>query len=331
MSRLTDPVFLTHCQHLAPFSVAGADARGFLQSQLTQDIAQVTPERAVLAGFCTAQGRLWASMLLTESRSADALVGIASTDLLESFLKRLKMFVLRSKVTINAMTDRVVYGVELPSQALPALSAQLQCVLPQEPFMSIDTASGIWIRLPTAEDDLARLLWLANQQQYARVLFDLGEHAMVLSKSNAWRVNDIKAGLPWVQASTQDLFIAQTLNLDLIGGISFTKGCYPGQEVIARAHYRGTVKRRMHLASLAGSAPDLQAGMDVFDTVDPENPVGRLINISGEHAIGTSDPEQSWVLFEAPFKSLEGASLHAGSPTGPELYVQPLPYEVRPS
>ena len=330
MSTLSEPVFITHCQHLALFSVTGADARSFLQSQLTQDVSKITPRQAALAGFCTAQGRLWANMLLTETNPDDAIVGVASADLLESFLKRLRMFVLRSKVTISPVADRMILGVELEPAALAAMSAQLGCELPQEPFASADTASGCWIRVPADQDAMARLLWLANEQQYAQVLLAIGEHAMVLSESNAWRVNDIKAGLAWVHAATQDLFIAQTLNLDLIGGVSFTKGCYPGQEVIARAHYRGTVKRRMHLASVVGQAQDLQAGMDVFEVNEPDNPVGRLINIASEHSSPDAASERQWALFEAPFKTLEGPALRAGSPTGPELHVQALPYELQP-
>lgn len=333
MSSFTAPVFLTHCEHLAVFSVTGADATAFLQSQLTQDVSTVSPERAALAGFCTAQGRLWASMVLTLNQNA-GYIGVASSDLMDSFLKRLRMFVLRSKVTIDAPADTQVYGVEIASVDLAALTDLVGVELPQETWGSQASSDGVWVKLPlTSDSSQTRWLWMASPKQFEGLsvsLGSLGSQAQVQPSFAHWQAQDIMAGLPWVEASTQDLFIAQTLNLDLIGAISFTKGCYPGQEVVARAHYRGTVKRRMHPARIQGLAMELKAGMDVFEATDAENPVGRLINVAHVDRAFDARMDGTWVLFEAPFKSLEANSLRAGSVTGPELLLQPLPYAVAP-
>lgn len=324
MSSFSTPVLLTRCQHLTTFCASGADARTFLQAQLTQDLTKVSSQNAALAGFCTAQGRLWASMLLAQNANDQAFIGIVSADLVETFLKRLRMFVLRSKVAIEPAPVNLVYGVQLALSDLASLSSLVGGDLPATTWASTSVAGGLWIRIPSTINDSVRLLWVANPVQFDDLVKALDSQAQQLATSNDWQVQDIKAGLAWVQASTQDLFIAQTLNLDLIGGVSFTKGCYPGQEVIARAHYRGTVKRRMHLAKIASAESSLHAGMDVFDADEPENPVGRLINVAQE----ANDSGHTWVLFEAPFKTLAGEPLRAGSADGAALVLQPLPYEV---
>ncbi len=324
MSSFSTPVLFTTCQHLTTFSASGADARTFLQSQLTQDLTKVSSDNAALAGFCTAQGRLWASMLLAQNANDQAFIGIVSADLVETFLKRLRMFVLRSKVTIEPTPMNLVYGVQLALSDLASLSNLVGGDLPATTWASTSTAGGLWVRIPSTTNDSVRLLWVANPVQFDDLIKALDHQAQQLATSNDWQVQDIKAGLAWVQASTQDLFIAQTLNLDLIGGVSFTKGCYPGQEVIARAHYRGTVKRRMHLAKIASAESSLRAGMDVFDANEPKNPVGRLINVAHDG----NDSSQTWVLFEAPFKTLAGEPLRAGSADGAALVLQSLPYEV---
>lgn len=333
MSSFNKPVLLTLCQHLAVFTATGADASSFLQSQLTQDVNAVSAQQAALAGFCTAQGRLWASMLLAQQPGQDqapVFVGVVSADLIESFLKRLRMFVLRSKVMISPETDRKAYGVQISADDIKLLSNYLQGELPTAPWTSVTLQSGLWIRVPSGSADLGRWLWLPEQSEFDALVALLGNQAQLEQSPDRWQVQDIKAGLAWVQAATQDLFIAQTLNLDLIGGVSFTKGCYPGQEVIARAHYRGTVKRRMHLAIVKGPHPELSAGMDIFEAHEAENPVGRLINVARDLSIECNSPDagDTWVLLEAPFKALEAAALRVGSCTGPELIVQPLPYAL---
>ncbi|UOD49354.1 CAF17-like 4Fe-4S cluster assembly/insertion protein YgfZ [Orrella daihaiensis] len=333
MSSFTTPVFITPCQHLSIFSAVGADTRAFLQSQLTQDVSLISPSQAAMAGFCTAQGRLWATMLLTPTDQEQQIHGVIAADLMESLLKRLRMFVLRSKVTLGPVPDLQVLGIEVAAADFDVLSSTLEVTLPGAIWQAQMTSCGTWIQVPSANENCRlRLLALTTARQAEQIVDQLGENGKVLTDVNAWKAQDVQAGMAWVEASTQDLFIAQTLNLDLIGGVSFTKGCYPGQEVIARAHYRGTVKRRMHVATIVSPTEvEMKAGMDVFDASDPDNPVGRLINVANTVTKTDEGPVTIWVLFEAPFKSIETASLRVGSSEGPLLTMQPMPYDIAPT
>jgi len=323
MPSFNNPVELISCPHLGVFFVSGADTHTFLQSQLTQDMQTVSPSQAALAGFCTAQGRLWASMLLTGNENG-AVVGVAYADLMDSFLKRLRMFVLRSKVTIESDTQTKVYGLTLSETDLDALGQCCEVSASLEPLTAWQaqrTPFGQLIAMPSAQAGLARFHLLANDEEFAGLCQAIGNQCHPIDDVTAWRQQDIEAGIGWIEAATQDLFIAQTLNLDLLGGVSFSKGCYPGQEVVARAHYRGTVKRRMHIAKLQTAQNDLVAGTDIFEATEPDNPIGRLISV-------VARADQTWVLFEAPFKALAGEPLRAGSADGPQLHVQPLPYSL---
>ena len=326
MSRFQNPVELISCPHLGVFSARGADTQTFLQSQLTQDMQTVTPSNAALAGFCTAQGRLWASMLLVGSEHGDV-VGVAYADLMESFLKRLRMFVLRSKVTVEPETQTKAYGLNLNETDLDAFAQCCQAMLsgtPLKPWQVQHTEFGTLIAMPSAQAGLVRFQLLATDEQVNALCQAIGEPCQKLDEAGRWQQQDIQAGIGWIESATQDLFIAQTLNLDLLDGVSFTKGCYPGQEVVARAHYRGTVKRRMHMAKIDSVDHDLVAGTDIFEATEPDNPIGRLIAV-------VALAGQTWVLFEAPFKALNGQPLRAGSANGPQLEMQPLPYSLEPA
>ena len=323
MPSFNKPVELISCPHLGVFSASGADTQAFLQSQLTQDMQTVSPSHAALAGFCTAQGRLWASMLLAGNDNG-GVVGVAYADLMESFLKRLRMFVLRSKVTIEPDTQTKVYGLTLSETDLDAFGQCCEAsvsLTPLPPWQSQRTPFGQLIAMPSAQAGLVRFHLLATDEQVNGLCQAIGNQCHQTDDATGWQQQDIEAGIGWVEAATQDLFIAQTLNLDLLGGVSFTKGCYPGQEVVARAHYRGTVKRRMHIAKIETVQDDLVAGTDIFETSEPDNPIGRLISV-------VARADQTWALFEAPFKALAGEPLRAGSANGPQLHVQPLPYSL---
>lgn len=328
MSSFNEPVQVMACSHLAVFTATGADTQAFLQSQLTQDMQTITDERAGLAGFCTAQGRLWASMFLLGD-SDGGVIGVARADLMESFLKRLRMFVLRSKVTFNADTPAQVSGLVI-NRADESTFCQVTGARAGQPDWSVSaTDYGRFVVMPNADEGLVRYLLITTDVELERLMALLGPNVKQRPDATYWQALDATSGIGWIEAATQDLFIAQTLNLDLLDGVSFTKGCYPGQEVVARAHYRGTVKRRMHLARVEGTTAMLSAGTDIFEASQPDNPVGRLISVApqGDHTL---------VLYEAPFKIIDNATdpsddangLRAGSADGPVLVPQPLPYAL---
>jgi len=206
-------------------AVTGGDARAFLHSQLTNDIQHLAPDRSALAGWCSAKGRLLASFLVIPSPSGFVLQ--LARDLAEAVAKRLGMFVLRAKVKI---TDE----------------------------------SNAWAQHGVWDADMAGpdVTWhgnIATVRVEPRRYLQLGPAAELRDAPNAdevqWTLQEIRAGRPLITRATQDQFVPQMVNFEALGAINFQKGCYPGQEIVARAQYRGQVKRRMvHARAPAGVA-----------------------------------------------------------------------------
>jgi folate-binding protein YgfZ len=238
-----DPGRLATLPYLGALLVAGPDARGFLQGQLSADIEAPQRGSARLASCNSAQGRVQAIVWLIERTDGIALVTAAA--LVEMLTARLRKYVLRSKVTISADTLRV--GA-LQREALPILAAREHL-----------------------ERDGVSFVHLPGHDEIVAIGAGAGTAGSV--DEARWRLEDIRAGVPQTHAQTHEVFVAQMLNLDLLGGISFEKGCYTGQEIIARTHYRGAIKRRMfrYRAQCAPPAPGtrvLSAGQHAGDVVD---------------------------------------------------------------
>lgn len=315
---------------LSILTISGVDAVSFIQGQVTNDIAGADLGSARLAGYCTAQGRLLATMVLTHmpavTDAAPALSVLIRKDIVESVVKRLKMFVMRAKVNI-AESTMVVSGVSTTQEHVVHLETLLGHALPAPVWQTQHHTTGIWIAAPrtAAQPTLLRWWWLTNPTQ--SISKEGLSNTLALRPASAWQAQDIEAGLPWVSAATQDMFIPQTLNLDLIEGVSFTKGCYPGQEIVARSHYRGTVKRRMALGTIDAEANVasewMLPGTDIFDRSREDQACGRIVNIATvENTI--------FVLFEASFEAVDHAALCVASATGPALTIHRLPYATRP-
>ncbi|AOB31567.1 glycine cleavage system protein T [Bordetella sp. H567] len=305
-------------------SASGADAIDFLHGQLTQDVQGLAGDNAALAGYCTAKGRLLATLVMwrPDAGAADAgsdaprLRALVRADVVEPLLKRLRMFVLRAKVTLSVAAAQVA-GVWTDGDPA-ALDAAAGGTLPRQAWHRAELSSGTWVAAPSGRGH--RWWWIATdeQRQAAAGL------ANVLGPGNAetWQAADLAAGLPWVGVATQDLFIPQTVNLDLIGGVSFTKGCYPGQEVVARSHYRGTVKRRMAYGIVPGQpAAAIAAGSDIYDADKPNEPCGRVVDAAGD--------VDAAILFETTLDTLSAGHLRLGGADGPAIRTQPLPYALQ--
>jgi len=340
-SSLSEALAIYPLDDLAVFEAMGADTLPFMQGQLTNDLLDAGTEQAKLAGYCTAQGRLLATLVIAAlpDQPAGSLIGLVRADILASVIKRLNMFVLRAKVKLSTSAYSAV-GASILATEVDALSEALGHALPKTPWQAIAATTGLWICAPAGmpQTGLATLRWwwLASEAHTAHCHRLHLPH--VLGTSAHWRREDISAGLPWIEAATQDLFIPQTLNLDLIEGVSFTKGCYPGQEIVARSHYRGTVKRRMHIGKIdADQALNLNAGADIFDAQGSEQACGRVINIapSGQqHTGGANDQEgrqTAYVLLETTFDALEHNALHLGARDGAPITLLDLPYSTRPA
>jgi len=299
----------------------GADAVAFLHGQLTQDVAGLGQD-ARFAGYCSAKGRLMATLAIWRAPQADVdggLYALVRRDIGQALVKRLSMFVLRAKARLE-IVPATVAGVWADASQVAALDAAAGGRLPRAAWERADLPSGTWIAAPAADTGM-RWWWIAGREPAAG---DPLAASLVRGDASQWHADELAAGLPWVGAATQDLFIPQTVNLDLIGGVSFTKGCYPGQEVVARSHYRGTVKRRMAFGwAQTGAQAAPQGGADLYDARRPDTPCGRVIDAAVRG-------ERSAVLFETTFDVLEAGELRLQAPDGPALAVASLPYSVKP-
>jgi folate-binding protein YgfZ len=257
----------------AVIEVSGADAAGFLQSQLTNDIRALTDGNSQLAGYCNPKGRMLA--LFRVILRGERYLLLLPRALAPAVLKRLRMFVLRSKVVLSDVSDQ---WAALGVSGAGAIRRLQECgvTVPEH------SDAGSW----RGETGVVRL---SGQQPRALLLAPAADMASLwpnlvgLPKGGepAWRLLEIRAGEPQILPGAQENIIPQMANLDLLGGISFTKGCYPGQEIVARMHYLGNLKRRMYRLVIATPEPPAP-GADVRDAA------GALV---GEVVMAAPAPE----------------------------------------
>jgi len=284
---------------------SGPDAASFLQGQFTNDVLKLPPGRAMLAGFCSAKGRLQATFIVWREGPEDLLL-VCASDLLVPTLKRLSMFVLRAKCKLSDASEQLrLHGVV--GDAARVLVAE------REVWSCIAAESGTTsIRLPDFEG-MARALVVT----VPGVVSELNA-APVLSPED-WRWLDVRSGIVTIEAATVDRFVPQMVNFELVGGVDFQKGCYPGQEVVARSQYRGTTKRRTFLFD----TPQLAVpGTDVFAAGAASEAVGTVAN-AAHNTTGVAS-----ALVELRLTHSAGAVLHLGSPDGPVMTPRDLPYTV---
>jgi hypothetical protein len=249
-------------------TATGPDAETFLQGQLTQDMRHLgtSPVRqARLAGYCSAKGRLLASFVVW--RIDELTIALAcSADLLPQTLRRLSMFVLRAKCKLaDASAQFVVQGLVGPT-ARDALQAQAPGQALPDAWACVMQDLCATIRLPDAGGVVRALqIWPRGSASTA---------APTLART-VWDWLEVCSGVARITAATSEAFVPQMVNLELTGGVNFQKGCYPGQEVVARSQYRGTLKRRMFLAHCDSPAPP--AGAEVFHSDDAQQPAGKVV------------------------------------------------------
>ena len=291
----------------------GPDTHAFLQGQLTNDISLVTQTHSQNTGYCTAKGRLYASMLLW--RNENAYYMLLPQELCEPVRKRLSMYILRSKVkAVDVSSKFALYG--LGGTQAPTLVATLAGTAPGAPHEVVHGAEGAAIKLP-----VDRFLLIVQATAATRVEAACTQCAPV-SESGLWSALDIAAGIPNVVAATQEQFVPQTVNFDLIGAVSFGKGCYPGQEIVARAHYLGRVKQRMVRARIVAKEPP-QPGDKLYSTEYGGQASGMVVN---SVAVNENTHE---VLAVVQSSSIDTTTVHWHAPDGPALQLLPLPYAVK--
>ena len=287
----------------------GPDAAAFLNGQLTQETIKLEPGQARLAGYCSPKGRLLASFVMW--RDADDILLACSADLLAPTLKRLSMFVMRAKCKLgDASAQIALWGIALPG----LLHDDAAHPIPSAPYATSAVAGGTAIRLADAAGT-SRVLWAAP--------VDATPPWAPTSSPDVWNWLEVQSGVPRIVASTVEAFVPQMVNLELVGGVNFQKGCYPGQEIVARSQYRGTLKRRMVLAEGASAGV---AGAEVFAAADPDQPAGQVVlSASLPHPEGGA---RHAALIEVKRALTEAGELHLGAIDGPVVRLRELPYAM---
>lgn len=222
-------------------TVSGDEAASFLQNLLTNDVNALNTHQAQLSGLCNPKGRLLAIFQLIR-REQDYLI-VLPAELAGAIAQRLTMFKLRSKVDIAVSDSLVAVGIINPNNTLSDLPAEI--------MHGNQTEQGLLIKQASA-DNQERFLMICEQET-TPLLSDWLSQDWQLTSQAIWQLLDIQAGIPTVYNDSKEQFTPQQVNLDLVGGVSFKKGCYPGQEVVARLHYLGSPSRRMFLGKLNGS------------------------------------------------------------------------------
>ena len=293
--------------HLGVIRATGDDAVTFLQGQLTQDVALMSLSEARLTAFCNVKGRMQASFVAFK-RSPQEVLLVCSRDILEQTRKRLSMFVMRAKAVLtDASSEFVLCG--LAGSAIESIAGSARDVWTKHDF---DTANLVFL-YPGAGQ--ARALWCAP------VGCPMPEgQALPLP---VWDWLGVQSGIAMVTQPIFEAFVPQMLNYESIGGVSFKKGCYPGQEIVARSQFRGTLKRRAYLVHGSGEA---SVGQEVFQTLDAEQPCG-MVAACAPHPSGGFDAIVS-MQTSAAASSATSSALHLGSIAGPVLTLLPLPYAL---
>ena len=292
---------ITPLVHLGVIRVEGADAAAFLHGQLTQDFSLLGLSEARLAAFCSAKGRMLASFVGFK-RTPDDILLVCSRDLLGPTLKRLSMFVLRAKARVSDASENFRV-VGLVGNAVPA-------ALPAAPWSQWRLNDASVVRLPAA-DGAQRALWVSPFNEPAPDGPALAEPL--------WHWLSVRSGVATLSQPLVEAFVPQMLNYESVGGVNFKKGCYPGQEVVARSQFRGTLKRRAYVVHADGA---LSPGQEVFHESDGEQACGMVVEVAPH-------PEQGVdAIVSMQVSAGAQGRLNAGSTDGPELHLLPLPYPL---
>jgi folate-binding protein YgfZ len=293
---------IARLSHLGVIRVEGEDAAKFLHGQLTQDFALLGSDQARLAAFCSAKGRMQASFIGFKHSPSDIIL-VCSQELLATTMKRLSMFVLRAKAKLSDATESfAVYGMAgLSTQAVEPTNA---------PWATRQVGAATVINLYPA-CGVSRQLWVAPVAEPAPT-------GPVLPL-DTWLWSEVRSGIATLTPAVFEAFVPQMLNYESVGGVNFKKGCYPGQEVVARSQFRGTLKRR---GFVVHSDVALQSGQEIFNSSDAEQPAGVVVQAAAA-------PGGGWdAIASLQLSALESGTLHTSSGAGAALHVLPLPYSL---
>ena len=297
----------------------GPDAGSFLQGQLTNDVLLLPAGQSRFSGYCSAKGRLLASFIVLKI-SSDKFLLVCHQNLIAATVKRLSMFVLRAKVKLtDASSEFQVLGYlgQAAADISPALVAAA-------PWHVSQQAESYFIQLhpgKTSTGTLARVLQISQNRTSDDTPLKTAPAPSISSQD--WQLAEVLSGISMVQTESSEAFVPQMLNYESVEGVSFKKGCYPGQEVVARSQFRGTLKRRAFVVSC--SEP-MQVGQEVFSADDKEQACGMVSSAATSELAG-SHKAQWWGIASLQLSALQNA-LHLEQADGAALQAHALPYPL---
>jgi folate-binding protein YgfZ len=298
--------------HLGVLQATGADASGFLQGQLTNDIRDLDNGSSQLGAYCSHKGRMIAIMRLL--KQGDSILMLLPPERIDPVMNRLRMFVLMSKVELANISDSF-RTIGLTGEAATTL---LGDDAPAEVDAVSCAADGVCIIRLAGEDNVPRFMLTGSNSALDNRIRQFGDD-VATGELNDWLLQEIRAGLPIVFEQTVEAFVPQMANMHLVNGVSFTKGCYTGQEVVARMQYLGSLKRRMYRVAIEGDCP--APGTDLHA------PGSKSAQGAGKVMLAASTPEgKCEALIVTEIASAEEGSVRLVDDNGPLLHFLDLPY-----
>ena len=290
----------------------GADAATFLQGQLSNDVAALAPGQGQRTTYNSPKGRMLATLFLWREPGGEGFRAVAAEDLVPAFARRIAMFVLRAKVTVRAFDgSHVVLGVGGPHASATVREAFGVDVAASQ---AANVRASTIVHLPEG-----RFLVVAPVAERAGVEAALAAHAARVD-AETWRWLGIRAGVPLITTATQDRFVAQTANQDALQALDFRKGCYTGQEIVARTHYLGRLKERLYAFETDAVPP--APGTSLYGEPFGEQAAGTVVDAVADPSGG------SRFLAVAQVQAAQRGTLAVGAPDGTQARVVPLPYDL---
>lgn len=324
LKSMGSATIMADLSHFGLIRFSGEDAQSFLQGQLSCDVAELDGSTAVYGSYCNPKGRMLASFLIWKDHGG--FIMQLPRELQAGIQKRLSIYVLRSRVRLADSGDALI-RIGLSGEQAQALVLE---AVNEVPSMK----EGVPSKLGAVQGDSAVVLRLAadrfelvTSMEQAPGLWDRLRHVAMPVGASCWSWLDIRAGIPVITSATQEQFIPQMVNLEAIGGVSFRKGCYPGQEIVARTQYLGKIKRRMYLANIrphSASSP-VAAGDELFAAEMGEQPAGMIVNAAPSPGGGV---DALAVIQIAGLEEGREGKIRWKSPDGLPLAFMPLPYPV---
>jgi len=295
----------------------GPDARAFLQGQLSNDTQALSHGHGQWTSYNSPKGRVLANFWLWQAPGLPGLErydALVSADLAAAMQKRLSMFVLRAKVRVTDRSSGHRFFGIVGTGAAAAVAAAYGGVPPAGQVVDVAGVPAQIVALPDG-----RFVAIATAEAAGAVDETLGRHA-ARADADCWRAFGVAAGVPWITAATSDLFVAQMINWDALSGVSFQKGCYPGQEVVARMRYLGRLKER--LFPLHADAAPPSAGTRLYSPAFGDQPCGTVVNAVPAQGGGAD------FLAVVQLAAIDAPGLTLGTPAGVVLEPRALPYPL---